>query len=274
MNRNEAAFSHATSTELAELRCDRALIGLEDNAASRLRELLDIEGLADDESLELAAAALDVALFSPGDAAAESMPAHVSAACKRRMTALRRPIAPRRSGLSDRSRRPAPAVVSPSRWSPRFGWLVAAALALAWVAFQNRQLLIEPGDPRARLLSAGATSIGLSRTDDPLCRNAHGEMTWHADRQEGRLFITGLAVNDPAHVQYQLWIFDATRDQRYPVDGGVFDMPSEGMTKITIKPAIPVREATLFAVTVEPPGGSVVSDRRIVLSGSLRQTGD
>ncbi len=79
--------------------------------------------------------------------------------------------------------------------------------------------------------------------------------------------IEGLSANDPTVSQYQLWIFDEQRDERYPVDGGVFDIPVEGMeVLVPIRAAVQVERATLFAVTVERPGGVVVSDReRIVL---------
>ena len=52
----------------------------------------------------------------------------------------------------------------------------------------------------------------------------HGEVVWSAAEQRGYLRIAGLPVNDPKARQYQLWIFDARRDERYPVDSGVFDV--------------------------------------------------
>jgi anti-sigma-K factor RskA len=79
--------------------------------------------------------------------------------------------------------------------------------------------------------------------------------------------IAGLQPNDRQRWQYQLWIFDKTRDQKYPVDGGVFDIPA-GQTEVLvpIDARLPVSEAVLFAVTVEPAGGVVVSTReRIAL---------
>ena len=72
----------------------------------------------------------------------------------------------------------------------------------------------------------------------------------------------GLAANDPAVEQYQLWIFDAERDEARPVDGGVFDVPStDSDTIVPIDAKLPVSRATLFAVTIEQPGGVVVSSR-------------
>lgn len=40
--------------------------------------------------------------------------------------------------------------------------------------------------------------------------------------------LRGLQVNAPNEYQYQLRIFDRGRDERYPVAGGVFDMPPGG----------------------------------------------
>ena len=74
--------------------------------------------------------------------------------------------------------------------------------------------------------------------------------------------FTGLAANDPDQLQYQLWIFDAGRDDRYPVDGGVFDVPvGADEVVVPIRASLPVGEVALFAVTVEKPGGVVVSSR-------------
>ncbi|MEM7228940.1 MAG: anti-sigma factor, partial [Planctomycetota bacterium] len=77
----------------------------------------------------------------------------------------------------------------------------------------------------------------------------------------------GLEANDPSVMQYQLWIFDAERSADHPVDGGVFDIPAGGGEVIVpIDPKLAVSDATLFAITVEQPGGVVVSAReRIVL---------
>jgi anti-sigma-K factor RskA len=71
----------------------------------------------------------------------------------------------------------------------------------------------------------------------------------------------GVAPNDPTEQQYQLWIFDATRPEATPVDGGVFDIGESGEVIVPINAKLPVREAAAFAITVEQPGGVVVSDR-------------
>ena len=92
---------------------------------------------------------------------------------------------------------------------------------------------------------------------------------WSPSLQEGYLRINGLAPNDPRILQYQLWIFDKRRDDRFPVDGGVFDIAPTGEVVIKISPKLFVAEPVLFAITIEPPGGVVVSKReRIVVTAA------
>ena len=103
-----------------------------------------------------------------------------------------------------------------------------------------------------------------------------GEIIWDEATDEGYMTIGGLEVNDPSEFQYQLWIFDTTRRQgdlpqfagpfdglltQRPIDGGVFDITETGEVVIPIDSKILVQNGIAFAVTVEPPGGVVVSDR-------------
>ena len=79
-----------------------------------------------------------------------------------------------------------------------------------------------------------------------------------------------MPVNEPSDEQYQLWIFDKNQDEKTPVDGGVFDIASEGEVIVPIRAALKVRDPYLFAVTVEKPGGVVVSSRaRLPLLGAV-----
>jgi anti-sigma-K factor RskA len=98
-----------------------------------------------------------------------------------------------------------------------------------------------------------------------------GEVVWDPGSNRGHLRFLGLPRNEPRLEQYQLWIFDATRDERFPVDGGVFDATApEGELIVPIDPRLPVGRASAFVVTLEPPGGVVVSDRsRIVAIARL-----
>jgi hypothetical protein len=89
-----------------------------------------------------------------------------------------------------------------------------------------------------------------------------GDVVWDPRSQTGFMRFVGLRRNEPNAEQYQLWIFDARRDDRYPVDGGVFNI--SGATQgdvIPIRAALRVGVPLRFAVTIERPGGVVVSDR-------------
>ena len=103
-------------------------------------------------------------------------------------------------------------------------------------------------------------------TQDPhVVGPVKGEAYFDPASADGVLEIEGLAANDPSREQYQLWIFDSERDERYPVDGGVFDVRPEGRTLVPVKARLSVEKPVLFAVTVEKAGGVVVSERRIAL---------
>ncbi|NGX15947.1 anti-sigma factor [Wenzhouxiangella sp. XN24] len=109
-------------------------------------------------------------------------------------------------------------------------------------------------------------ALPWSATDDPAAADAGGRVIWNPAEQAGVMRFSGLQPNDPSAWQYQLWIFDAERDERFPVDGGVFDVAPDGETLVPIRAKLPVGEAVLFAITVEQAGGVVVSSReRIAL---------
>jgi hypothetical protein len=118
----------------------------------------------------------------------------------------------------------------------------------------------------ALLASSDTIKVTLSATKDPAAAGVTGDVVWDAATQRGFMHFSGLAANDPAVHQYQLWIFDGARDQRYPVDGGVFDVPANAKeVVIPIRAALMVLKPAAFAVTVEKPGGAVVSSREHVV---------
>jgi len=161
-------------------------------------------------------------------------------------------------------------------------WAAAACLLLALIAwFRTPQTVFMPAppseikqiEPTAEMLRAallkhpGVITLPLGATKDPAAAGLSGDVVWDPATQQGYIRIVGLQPNDPKIQQYQLWIFDGDRDQRYPVDGGVFDSPaSSGQILIPIHAAIPVHLAKAFAVTVEKPGGVVVSARDRVVA--------
>lgn len=241
---------------IAELLLERMERALTFAEAAELHALLKDHRVWRDEDLELAAAAAAIVLSPPAEA-------NVSAGLAARLEAEADRVFVARNPAKERAAtvplRPGPA---PAR--TRRGYLWAAALAVA------AALAIAGWWPR---LSAVFTTPTEGRTiawapgGDPDGAKGSGHIVWSDDRQEGFMTFKGLPANDPTKSQYQLWIFDAARDERFPVDGGVFDIAaSDREIKVPIRAKLPVERATLFAVTVERPGGVVVSTReRLVL---------
>src|ERR1700674_4770072 len=192
------------------------------------------------------------------------------------------------SASSAASARPAPRA---DRYGA-YGWLAAAAcLVLAIFAWQRspsppvtpvaqqtpppviappaeKPVPPTPAEERVALLAkSDSLKIPLAATKDPAAAGVTGDVVWDPVTQRGFLHFTGLAANDPAVHQYQIWIFDAGRDKRYPVDGGVFDVPANtAEVVVPIRAELMVRKPAAFAVTVEKPGGVVVSGREHVVA--------
>jgi anti-sigma-K factor RskA len=118
-----------------------------------------------------------------------------------------------------------------------------------------------PAEQRLAMLArADAVKVPLGATKDPAAAGVTGDAVWDPQAQTGFLHFVGLASNDPRVRQYQIWVFDGNRDKRYPVDGGVFDVPA-GVSEVVIPihASLSIGQAKAFAVTVEKAGGVVVS---------------
>ena len=172
-------------------------------------------------------------------------------------------------------------------WIGAAGWLAAAACLILAVLAWNPPGVTPQATPETRLAAMenrpgvvttdwlGLDAAGLAQAPHRFDRDLKGRVVWDPATNEGYMVFEGLASNDPAALQYQLWIFDETRPtgdlpeygdgilSQRPVDGGVFDVSGDRAV-IPINPKLIVGKAAIFAVTVEPPGGVVVSDRDIV----------
>lgn len=138
-----------------------------------------------------------------------------------------------------------------------------AQRALRQIALPGTDTL-DPVAAREQLLAANPFLLHRSwrAGNDPAGQRVSGDVVWDPRTQRGFMRFVGLRPNNPNVEQYQLWIFDARRDERYPVDGGVFDVASDqGAVVIAIKAGLKVDLPLMFAVTIERPGGVVVSDR-------------
>ena len=162
-------------------------------------------------------------------------------------------------------RRPA---VSLDGWWAAAACLVLAVFAWLRVPAPPSRAAVSPAAERAALLAqTGSLKIEAAGTQDPAAVGARVDVVWDPVSQRGYLRFVGLAPNDPKVNQYQIWIFDGEGDPRYPVDGGVFDVPADAReVLVPIHAAIRVHNAKAFAVTVERPGGVVVSARGRVVA--------
>lgn len=161
---------------------------------------------------------------------------------------------------------------------PREGiawFLTAASVALAVFAWNRPEALVAPVPSwRARqelLQQPDSTKLAWSSTDDPDAKGVSGDVVWNSQQQRGYMRFKNLAANDPRLQQYQLWIFDKGREGDFPVDGGVFDInsaskdPSTGDLVVPIAPKLAIRNPAMFAVTMELPGGVVVTKKERLL---------
>lgn len=168
-----------------------------------------------------------------------------------------------------------------SRFLSAAGWLMAAAClilaVLGWwprlvttlpvpspLALQREQLLRDPD----------AVLASWSDWDNPEIPGVTGDVVWSPSRQTGYMRFKGLPANDARRQQYQLWIVDErgladpVTGQSARISGGVFNADPSGEVIVPIDPKLRVGGVKLFAVTIEKPGGTWVSDmkRRVVVA--------
>ena len=88
-----------------------------------------------------------------------------------------------------------------------------------------------------------------------------GDVVWSDSKQRGFMRFHGLPANDARTTCYQLWIFDKTQDEATPIDGGTFDVNSNGDLIVPIHASLQAEKPQMFALTIERHGGVMVSKR-------------
>jgi len=256
---------------------------------------------AEAEAYELAATAIDLAMARP--AADEALPAalrdrliadapqHLPGAAKRdaASTQLKLANAPASSATPQRD-----------TWSwtdgRAFGWYaaIAATLALCLVLLQSNQpgstttptptgsgsASAAPLDEQYQALASRPDTLTAQWTPHPdgntqAFGEARGEVIWNNDTQTGYMKLNGMPINDPTEIQYQLWIVDADRADETTdrIDGGVFNVTDSGEVIVPIQAKIKARDPKVFAITVEEPGGVVVSKGPLQVVAAVGQDG-
>lgn len=268
---------------LLELLADQALFGLDPQELAELETLQKQFPDQPADALEKVAAMVELSGL-PADVA--PLPDSLRSRIQGGMAEfVRQPTVGDESGVSASSATPLSTAASIERppllagWDWRMvaglaGWAIAAclllALALPGTGGKNAPKSRSVAELRESLIDSASDLIrrDWQTTEDPAAVSADGaaatgDVVWSNDRQEGYLRISGLQANNPEINQYQLWIFDD--DQEHPVDGGVFDIPAgSDEVLIPVQAKINVSSPTVFAVTVEKPGGVVVSKKERV----------
>lgn len=265
-----------------DLLTKKAIYGL-DEAEQRQLDSIDT-GSADDElfSLEMTAAAISMIDLQ----SEEQMPA----------------------SLADKIAKNAENFVGEANWPPVykeveeaksssgwFGWLgwgaaVAACIALAVNIYLTRvdqpptvaaapSPTITPRTPslaeqREELVRSATALITANWAPGNVkdLKEVSGDIVWSDEKQAGYMRFRGLPVNDKSKETYQLWIFDKTQDKATPIDGGTFDVASNGEVVIPIDAKLKAVEPGMFAITIEKPGGVVVSKREKIAALATVET--
>lgn len=260
-------MSNATQNSggnIQELLAGRVLGDLSDAEASKLDGLMNNKLSNDLRDLEHAAASVQVAFEAN---MSETLPARLR---EKLLSDATRSL----SGLDPLTTTPArqdgdvvaPAQTDGSRIQSRemFAWLaMAGAVMIAvglWVSGQSSPSERSASLSRADLIAEATDLVQVSWTDGktPFGDKVGGDVVWSTSKQQGFMRFVDMPINDPSVEQYQLWIIDPKRGDE-PVDGGVFDISESGEVIVPINAKLGVIGPAAFAITIEQPGGVVVS---------------
>ncbi len=269
----------ADMDRLMDLLVVRATHGLSEPEAAELETLLRQYPNVDEDQFDYAAAALASAFVSADEAT--TLPASLRQRIEQQFPAASTSQSTLR--IAGRGESTDHLVDTRSTRRPsvfgNLGWLAAAAclgLAIfAWLPKLRGTAKVD-GNTVVRFAQANADAFTISWTDfnaldtkePPEVRNVKGQVVWSDTAQSGYMRFDNLPKNDPTKESYQLWIIDAERGLSQRVSGAVFDATGDAETIVPIQPQLPISKAAVFAVTIERPGGVVVSDmhRRVSLA--------
>jgi len=236
------------------------------------RQLAALEG-SDDDSFDLAASAVMLSEFEP----AYEFPAHLRSKIAASATEI--------VGANAAATEPDAPSVSDRR-TPLFAWLgwavaAAAVLALGINLSMTRFGVTEvaqnppptatptpmtPAEAHDEMMAEPGMTVAkwgpAAKSGD--MANVSGDVVWSDRQQKGYAMLRGLPKNDPGASTYQLWIFEENQGDKTPIDGGTFNVSADGTVVIPIDAKLAAKNPSMFAVTVEKPGGVVISKREKV----------
>lgn len=263
-------MNEKTEETMLDLLTKKAVYGLSEQEERELSDLQREASVADESlSFELTAAAIGTV--------GTDMNAEMPAALRERI------LADAKEHFKTAEVR-TPVVAIPAKEvggsTPWFNWLGWAFAAVAFVAlglnlyFTDRNTIVQnttptptptpeqltPAQKRERMLSntqdiaRGVLGPGKIAELKPV-----GDVVWSDKEQKGYIRLSGLPKNDPTKETYQIWIVAENQDPKTPVDGGTFDVNADGEIIVPIDAKVKVQNPQAFAITIEKPGGVVVS---------------
>lgn len=258
---------------LLDLLCKQATEGLTPEETKEMNQLQISHGVAVDlQSLEMTAAAISLSGVRPDD----KLPDHLKGAILARADeffASKNAEPKIQFAVTD-----VPARSTSSMWG-LLGWLAAAAACIAlavniWVS-RSRTIdqadlktptptpeQLSPSQQRDRFMAAASDMVKAEWSAGKITEiKPAGDVVWSDAKQTGYLRVTGLPKNDPNKQTYQLWIVAGNQDAKTPVDGGTFDINLDGEVVIPIDAKVKTLDPKAFAITIEKPGGVVVSTK-------------
>ncbi|HEV7642558.1 MAG TPA: anti-sigma factor [Pyrinomonadaceae bacterium] len=251
---------------MLDLLSKKASEGLDPQEQKQLDELIAVSAV-EDESFEMAAAAISMIDLKTNEPLPEHLQAKILADADRIWDTPKETV--RQISYTE---------PKASFWNwGSLGWAAAAAACIVlainvWMTrFETPPIAekppieekLTPAQMRQRLIDSGSDVIQAKWTvgNDKTVQEISGDIVWSDAKQAGYMRFRGLPVNDASKQTYQLWIFDESQDEKTPIDGGVFDIGGGGDVIIPINAKLKASKPKMFAVTVEKPGGVVVSKR-------------
>lgn len=288
-------MSEERQEHLLDLLIKKALHGLDEVEQAELSELDAPQADSEYRALEVTAAAINMA----GISAEEPLPGHLySKIMADAESYFVTDTADAAVNVSETEpSRPVYEPVSTSgpaggSWFAWLGWAAAAGACIAlvfnvWVnrsptevavktppAAETPQVLT-PAEMREEMLRTSARMVkaNWAAGNVKAMEQVTGDIVWSDEKQAGYMRFRGLPVNDVQKETYQLWIFDKTQDKATPIDGGTFDVTADGEVVIPINAKLKAQDPTMFAITIERPGGVVVSKREKIAALAKVETG-
>ena len=267
---------------LLELLADRTIFGVDEN------ELMELEMLKNqfpdwekDLSLELVAAAIGLSQLQISGELPSALRTKIFALADDHFGTVEEPrkIVTYTPTATESVRRIVETETKVSSWQ-WLGWAFAAAACIALavviltrsndnkppeivktpITAPTRAPELTAEQKSEQLLASAADAVKIPLINPKNDKEVVGEMVWSNAEQKGFAHFKNLPANDTAKETYQMWIVDGGRAEKKPLSAGVFNVRQSGEITVPVNAQLKVEKPQAIAVTVEKPGGVVVSD--------------